>query len=105
MVSLTKNYLDISFVGTVGVNVPTTSNTKFFKVIVPVKRKEIVMFDKDVRTCKKCGKKYVVIKSCDHFPGGKEQEEIICPWDGHVDGVITTSGIVRTEKFEDTSLT
>ena len=62
------------------------------------------MLGKDIRTCEKCGKKYVVINSCDHFPGGKEKEEINCPWCGHPCGTLMTSGFVRTEKFEDTSL-
>ena len=62
------------------------------------------MLDKDIRTCKKCGKRYVVINYGDHFPGGKEKEEIICPWDGHIDGTMMTSGFVRTEKVDDISL-
>ena len=56
------------------------------------------MDDKDIRTCKECGRKFAIEISGDCSPGGKEREEVFCPWCGHVDGVVTTSGNVRTEK-------
>lgn len=34
--------------------------------------------------------------------GGKEQEGINCPWCGHLDGKMTTSCSIRTEKVEET---
>jgi hypothetical protein len=36
-VSLNENNLDVGSDGTVGMNVPATGNTKFFKVVVPEK--------------------------------------------------------------------
>lgn len=57
------------------------------------------VLDKDVRTCPKCGKKYSVSNSGDQFPGGKESEEIICPYCGHVTGHMMTSGFPRTSKI------
>ncbi len=60
------------------------------------------MLNQDIRVCKKCGKKYRVRNISDQYPGGKEKEELICPWCKHVDGKLTTSGWVETEKVEDT---
>ena len=37
VISLNENNLDIGSDGTVGMNVPATGNTKFFKVVVPEK--------------------------------------------------------------------
>lgn len=55
----------------------------------------------DVRICKSCGKRYVVENVSDCFPGGKEQEEIVCPHCHAHDGVMITSGFVRTRVFEE----
>ena len=59
------------------------------------------MSERDVRTCKVCGRKYEVMNSGDMYQGGKEKEEIFCPWCGHEDGEIMTSGVVRTVKVEE----
>lgn len=60
------------------------------------------MLNQDIRVCKECGKKYRARNIGDQYPGGKEQEAIICPWCNHVDGNLTTSGWAETEKVEDT---
>jgi len=59
------------------------------------------MENRDIRTCKKCGKTYVVYNDGDHFPGGKEKEDIYCPWCHHFEGTLITSGSVRVEKVEE----
>lgn len=59
------------------------------------------MNDKDVRTCKTCGQRYAIRIFGNRFPGGKEQEEVACPWCGHDDGVVTTSGLVQIEKIDE----
>ena len=56
---------------------------------------------KDIRVCGNCEKKYSVSNKGDHWPGGKDREEIICPHCGHIDGHMMTSGNPRTEKEED----
>lgn len=60
------------------------------------------MSDKETRRCKNCGKKYTVYEVGNRWPGGKEQEDINCPWCGHLDGKMTTSGSIRTEKVRET---
>ena len=60
------------------------------------------MSNKETRTCKNCGKKYIVYNVGDHWPGGKEQEDINCPWCGYLVGKMTTSGAVRTDKVGET---
>ena len=62
------------------------------------------MSDNDIKTCKRCHMKYRMIIIGDCWPGGKEQEEVICPWCGIVDGMMTTSGSVHTEKVEETDI-
>ena len=64
--------------------------------------KGVHMSDKDFRTCKKCGRKYAVEIFGDCCAGGKEKEGVVCPWCGHRDGEMTTSGFVRVEKIDET---
>lgn len=60
-----------------------------------------LVLGRDVRTCKKCKKKYSVVNQGDCHPGGKEREEIICPHCGHIDGHMMTSGFPKTFKEEE----
>jgi hypothetical protein len=62
------------------------------------------MSDKEIRICTKCRGRYVVHNDGDCYPGGKEREEIYCPCCSHLDGYLTTSGRVRTEKLEDETI-
>ena len=51
-------------------------------------------------TCEKCGKEFRVQVTTMNVPGGKEKEEIWCPYCGHLCGYRMTSGFVRTFKIE-----
>ena len=59
------------------------------------------MFD-DIRECPVCGRKFKVENCGDQYPGGKESEEIFCPYEGcgHLCGHMMTSGFVRTYPVE-----
>lgn len=63
--------------------------------------KGVYMSDKDIRTCKNCGKKYMIEIFGDCYEGGREQEEVVCPWCNNKDGVVSTSGLVRVEKVDE----
>lgn len=54
------------------------------------------MEDKDIRTCKECGRQFEVRNEGDMFPGGKDKEEIYCPHCHTINGSIMTSGKVAT---------
>ncbi len=54
------------------------------------------MDDKDVRTCNKCGKEFEVRNEGDMFPGGREKEELRCPYCHAINGYMMTSGMPRT---------
>ena len=54
------------------------------------------MDDKDIRTCSQCGKQFEVRNEGDMFPGGKEKEEIYCPYCHTYNGSIMTSGRAAT---------
>ena len=52
-------------------------------------------------TCKECGKvfRWGIVGTI--YPGGKEKEDIDCPYCGANNGYKMTSAFVRTEKTED----
>lgn len=50
----------------------------------------------EIKKCAKCGKEFRVEAGGDNYPGGKESEEIKCPYCGAENGSTTTSGFVRT---------
>ncbi|MBO5728623.1 MAG: hypothetical protein J6R43_02155 [Paludibacteraceae bacterium] len=54
-----------------------------------------------IKTCSKCGKKFQVQVTTMNVPGGKEKEEIFCPYCGSEEGYRMTSGFVYTYKLED----
>lgn len=47
--------------------------------------------------CRKCDKWFKVIVTTMGFPGGKEKEEIICPYCREENGYEMTDGFVHTE--------
>ncbi len=51
--------------------------------------------------CKKCGHTFLVRVTTMNVPGGKEKEEIYCPYCGEENGVRMTSGFVYTFKIEE----
>lgn len=52
-------------------------------------------------TCEKCGKKFKVQVTTMNVPGGKDKEEIWCPYCHAENGYRMTSGFVNTFKIED----
>ena len=50
--------------------------------------------------CEKCGRKFRVQVTTMNVPGGKEKEEIFCPYCGHENGYRMTSGFVYTYKID-----
>lgn len=46
--------------------------------------------------CEKCGKKFRVEVTTMGVAGGKDREEIFCPYCGHLNGYRMTSGFVNT---------
>jgi len=50
------------------------------------------------RICKKCKHEFQWSNRGDMYPGGKENEDIVCPYCGSVDGSILTSGYIHTQK-------
>ena len=50
--------------------------------------------------CKKCGKKFRVEVTTMGVPGGKDREEITCPYCSQLNGYRMTSGFVNTYKIE-----
>lgn len=54
----------------------------------------------EIETCSDCGKKYSIIELGGGVPGGKESEEIICPYCGY-SYTRRSSGVFRTYKLPD----
>lgn len=52
-------------------------------------------------TCKECGRKFLVQVTSMNVPGGKEKEEINCPYCGAENGHRMTSGFVYTYKIDE----
>lgn len=52
-------------------------------------------------TCKNCGRKFRIQVTTMNVPGGKDKEEIFCPYCGEENGYRMTSGFVYTYKTED----
>lgn len=52
------------------------------------------------KKCCKCGKWFKIIVCPMGVPGGKEKEEVICPYCHEENGYMMTDGFVRTEKIE-----
>ena len=50
-------------------------------------------------TCKKCGREFRVLVTTMNVPGGKDKEEIFCPYCGEENGYRMTSGFVYTYKI------
>ena len=50
--------------------------------------------------CKKCGKEFEVHVTTMNVPGGKDKEEIFCPYCHEENGYRMTSGFVYTFKKE-----
>ncbi|AGL01910.1 hypothetical protein [Desulfoscipio gibsoniae] len=53
---------------------------------------------KNIYKCKACGKSFTVKISNAGYPGGKERENIDCPWCSVENGSEITSGIITTHK-------
>lgn len=51
--------------------------------------------------CKKCGKEFKYKVTSMNVPGGKDKENIDCPYCGEINGAVMTSGFVYTHKIED----
>lgn len=51
-------------------------------------------------TCPECGKKFLVQVSTMGVPGGKEREDVDCPYCHANNGYRMTSGFVNTFKIE-----
>ena len=51
--------------------------------------------------CKNCRRKFRVQMTTMNVPGGKEKEEIICPYCHEENGYRMTSGFVYTYKIEE----
>jgi transposase-like protein len=51
--------------------------------------------------CKKCGKEFTYEVTSMNVPGGKDKENIDCPYCGETNGTVMTSGFVYTRKIED----
>ena len=55
----------------------------------------------EMEVCSKCGKQFSWAVSGDVWPGGKDREDIICPYCGECTGSVVTSGFLVTKKAED----
>lgn len=51
--------------------------------------------------CKRCNKKYTWSIAGTVYPGGKEKEEIICPYSGEINGYEMTSAFVESYRCKD----
>ena len=51
--------------------------------------------------CKKCGRKFLVQVTTMNVPGGKDKEEVICPYCHEENGYRMTSGFVYTYKIDE----
>ena len=51
--------------------------------------------------CKFCGHKFLVKVTTMNVPGGKDKEEVICPYCHEENGCRMTSGFVYTYKIEE----
>jgi len=51
--------------------------------------------------CKKCGKEFKTEVTDMRVPGGKDRENIHCPYCNEINGSVMTSGFVFTEKIKD----
>lgn len=56
--------------------------------------------EKYSKTCCECGRKFYVHVSTMNVPGGKDREEIECPYCHAYNGYRMTSGFVDTFKVE-----
>lgn len=54
----------------------------------------------DEKECKECGRKFKWGIVGTIYPGGKEREDIDCPYCGANNGSVMTSAFVKTEKVE-----
>lgn len=54
----------------------------------------------DVIVCKQCNGKFTWRESMGGYPGGKDRENVDCPYCGETDHSVMNSGIV-VEKVED----
>lgn len=52
-------------------------------------------------TCEQCKRKFRVEVTTMNVPGGKEKEEIWCPYCNHLNGYRMTSGFVHTYKLDE----
>ena len=50
--------------------------------------------------CKECGREFRVEVTTMGVAGGKDKEDITCPYCGHKNGYRMTSGFVNTYKIE-----
>jgi len=50
------------------------------------------------KICKECKHEFQWSNRDDIFPGGKDKEDIVCPYCGSIDGSIMTSGYIHTQK-------
>lgn len=53
--------------------------------------------------CEKCNGHFEYHEDGAIYPGGKDKEDIICPYCGEKNGTIMTSGFVRCKKIVDKS--
>lgn len=48
----------------------------------------------------KCKKEFIYWEHSGGYPGGKEKETIVCPYCGHENGFVMTSGLISSKKLE-----
>lgn len=53
------------------------------------------------QNCNKCGKKFLVHITSMNVPGGKDREEVVCPYCNADNGYRMTSGFVYTYPIKD----
>ncbi|MBQ9791825.1 MAG: hypothetical protein IJW28_04480 [Clostridia bacterium] len=51
--------------------------------------------------CDKCNKKFSYHESMNNFPGGLDKEDIYCPYCGHSNLQIMTSGLIVTQPVKE----
>jgi DNA-directed RNA polymerase subunit RPC12/RpoP len=57
----------------------------------------------DTKTCEKCGNEFFYKITHMQVPGGKDLEDINCPYCGESNGSVVTSGFVYSYKVEENS--
>jgi DNA-directed RNA polymerase subunit RPC12/RpoP len=55
----------------------------------------------EIVTCKNCGKEFLYKVTDMQVPGGKDREDINCPYCGEINGTVVTSVFVYSYKLEE----